>query len=414
MKYAAAVLSACVFVLLNTALVMPDELSDLKQEMKTLQKKIEDLEKKQQDQAKSVEKIQKQPSAYEVVTEQLKKQVTIGGHFKFFLADQSYGEVNGDNQHNSFAAGINDAWLYFSKNLTDYLQITVAPVIEVEAAATPSLGDRINRSGSANINVDIDEAYMTLRLPWQIETRAGAIYPLFSEEYGTKSWWHEQYHGNNGLMTLESWKSLGIEIYRNFDLNYFSLPVYLYPFLNGEDRGVIQDKRYTDNNSAKSALLHITPEFLAFGSRIRLLGSAGYGRWDDEGDKDSYQWAAGAEINLAGFSLSGEYMYRWREELPLIGGGTEDGQDRGWYVKAKYTLNPRWKFLLKYSDVELWAPGTDQLLTDHYQTWSGAINYWITESSTIIPQVEYVTADQQGSRETLDYWRYTLGWRTTF
>ena len=414
MKYTVAVLSACAFMLMSTNLAIPDELSDLKKQFEVLQQKIEELEKKQQDQAKSVEKIQKQPSAYEVVTEQLKKQVTVGGHFKFFLADQSYGEVNGDSQHDSFAAGINDAWLYLSKNLTDYLQITVAPVIEVEASATPSLGSNITRSGSANINIDIDEAYMTMRLPWQFEVKAGAVYPYFSEEYGTKSWWHEQYHGNNGLMTLESWKSMGIEIYRNFDFENFSLPVYFYPFLNGEDRGIFQDKRYTDNNSAKNVLLHTTPEFTAFGSRIRLLGSAGYGRWDDDGDKDSYQWAAGAELNFARFNISGEYMYRWREDLPLTGGGTEDGEDKGWYIKAKYTLNPQWKFLLKYSDVDLWAPGTNQLLTDHYQTWSAAINYWITESSTIIPQVEWVNADEQGSSEDLRYWRYTLGWRTTF
>lgn len=414
MKYTVAVFCACVFMLMNTNLAVPDEISDLKKQMEVLQKKIEDLEKKQQDQAKSVEKIQKQPSAYEVVSEQLKKQVTVGAHLKFFLADQSWGEVNSDNQHDSFAAGIDDVWLYFSKNLSDYLQITVAPVIEVEASATPSLGSNIERSGSANVDIDIDEAYMTLRLPWQVDVRAGAVYPLFSEEYGTKSWWHEQYHGNNGLLTLESWKSFGIEVYRNFDFESFSLPIYLYPFLNGEDRGVNWDKRYTDNNSAKNILLHTTPEFYAFGGRVRLLGSAGYGRWDDGGDNDAYQLAGGAEINYSSFSLSGEYMYRWREDLPLTGGGTEDGEDKGWYIKAKYTLNPQWRFLLKYSDVELWATGTNQLLTDHYQTWSGAIDYWITESSTIIPQIEYVDADQQGSTETLDYWRYTLGWRTTF
>ena len=414
MKYTVAVFSACVFMLVTTNLALPDELSELKKQVEVLQKKIEEMQKKQEEQAKSVEKIQKQPSAYEVVSEQLSKQVNVGAHFKFFLADQSRGEVNDDSQHNSFAAGIDDLWLYFSKNLTDYLQITVAPVVEVEASATPSLGSNITRSGSADVDIDIDEGYMTLRLPWQLEVRAGAIYPLFSEEYGTKSWWHEQYHGNNGLLTLESWKSAGIEIYRNFDFEHFSLPVYLYPFLNGEDRGVNWDKRYTDNNSAKNVLLHTTPEFYAFGSRVRLLGSAGYGRWDDGGDNDSYQLAGGAEVNYSSFGLSGEYMYRWREDLPLAGGGTEDGEDKGWYVKAKYTLNPQWRFLLKYSDVDLWATGTDNLLTDNYKTWSAAANYWIAESSTIIGQVEYVDADQQGSTESLDYWRYTLGWRTTF
>jgi hypothetical protein len=414
MRYTVAVFSAFVFIFMNFNLAMPDELSDLKKQFEVLQKKIEDLEKRQQDQAKSVEKIQKQPSAYEVVTEQLKKQVNVGGHFKFFLGDQSYGEVNDDSQHNSFAAGINNAWLYFSKNLTDYLQITVAPVITVQASATPSLGSNITRSNSSDVNIDIDEAYMTLRLPYQFEVKAGAIYPLFSEEYGTKSWWHEQYHGNQGLLNLQVWKSTGIEIYRNFDFESFSLPVYLYPFLNGYDRGPSYNYNYTDNNSAKNMLLHITPEFLAFGSKMRFLGSAGFGRWDNDGNNNAYQWAGGADFSRSGFSLSGEYMYRWNQDLPLTNGGSKDGEDKGWYIKAKYALNPQWKFLLKYSDVDLWATGTDNLLTDHYQTWCLAVDYNIAESSTIIPQVEYVNADQQGSDETLRYWRYTLGWRTTF
>ncbi len=415
MKYTAAVLGACLFLIVNSNLAFADELSELKQQVEALQKKIEAMEEKQKVQAESVEKIQKQPSAYEVVSEQLSKQVNIGGHLKFFLADQSRGEVNDDSQHNSFAGGVSNLWLYFSKNLTDWMQITVAPEISVEAAATPSLGANLDRSGSSNVDIDLDEAYITTRLPWwQIEMRTGAIYPLFSEEYGTKAWWHEQYNANNGLVTLEAWQSMGIELYKNFEFENFSLPVYFYPFLNGEDRGAIQDKRYTDNNTAKSMLLHTTPEFFAFGSRIRLLGSAGYGRWDDDGDKDAYQFAGGADVTYSSFNLSGEYMYRWREELPLTGGGTEDGEDKGWYIKAKYTLNPQWRFLLKYSDVELWATGADELLTDHYQTISAAINYWITDSSTIIPQIEYVDASQQGSSETLNYWRYTLGWRTTF
>jgi len=161
-------------------------------------------------------------------------------------------------------------------------------------------------------------------------------------------------------------------------------------------------------------LLHITPEFAAFGSRIRLLGSAGFGRWDNDGNNNAYQWAGGAEVKFSGLSLSGEYMYRWNQDLPLTGGGTQDGEDKGWYIKAKYSLNPQWKFMLKYSDVDLWATGTNQLLTDHYQTWCLAVDYNIAESSTIIPQVEWVNADQQGSSEDLRYWRYTLGWRTTF
>ncbi|MFZ0727577.1 MAG: hypothetical protein WAM61_17480, partial [Desulfobacterales bacterium] len=100
MKYTVAALSAFVFLLVSTNFASSDELSDLKEQLEVLQQKIEAMEKKQEAQAKSVEKIQKQPSAYEVVSEQLSKKVNIGGHFKFFLADQSIGKVNGEDQHN--------------------------------------------------------------------------------------------------------------------------------------------------------------------------------------------------------------------------------------------------------------------------------------------------------------------------
>ena len=111
---------------LGAGMAGADELTDLKQQLEQLQKKIEELEKKQEAQAKSVDKIKKQPSARQVVSDALGKQATIGGHFKFFLADQTTGERNDLSQHNSFSAGINDLWLYFSKGLTDWMQIILA------------------------------------------------------------------------------------------------------------------------------------------------------------------------------------------------------------------------------------------------------------------------------------------------
>ena len=396
-----------------SAITKADELEDLKNQLMELQKKIEEIEKKQKEQAKSVEKIKKQPSARTVVEEALGNQVTIGGHLKFFLADQSFGERNDLNQHNSFSAGINDLWLYFSKGLSDWIQITVAPEIHVEAGATPALGSDITRSGSANVDIDLDEAYMTLQLPKQVQLKAGAFYPMFSEEYATKNWWHEQYNASNGLVTLEAWQSIGIEAYRNFDFDQFSLPVYL-SLINGEDRGVNQVSRFTDNNNAMNFLAHAAPEFYAYGSRLRILGSAGVGRWDDEGENKQYEFSIGADATKGGLNVSGEYLYRWREDLPLLGGGTKDGEDKGWYVRANYTLNPQWRFLIKWSDVDLWSTSTDTLLTDNYKTLSAAINYWITSNSTIIPQIEYVDADRSDGSEDLQYFRYTLGWRTTF
>jgi hypothetical protein len=428
MKLTFVLTIVCAFLFLTPGIVKPDEISDLKKQLELLQQKLEELEKKQAEQTKEAEKVseleksvdelKKQPSAYEVVSEALGKRTTVGGHLKFFLADQSIGEVStttldNDNQNDSFAAGLSNLWLYFNKQLTDWMQISVAPELVVEAAATPVLGSNITRSGSANVDVEIDWAYLTLRLPWELELKGGAFYPYFSEEYASMIWWDEQYNGNQGLLTLESWKSTGLELYRNFDFEYFSLPVYVY-YLNGEDRGQFQDKRYSDNNSAKSGLLHVAPEFFAFGTRVKLLGSFGYGRWDNDGDNDSIQWAAGADLKYGGFGLSGEYLDRWRQDLPLTDGGTEDGKDKGWYVKGIYTFNPQWRVVLKYSDVDLWFPSTDKLLTDNYKTIYGSVNYFLTESSIIIPEISYVDADRSDSPDELKYWRYTLGWRTTF
>lgn len=425
MKFTVVLTFVCAFLFLSTGIARSQDVSDLKKQLEDLQQKIEALEKKQEEQAKeaekvseSVEEIQQQPSAYEVISEELGKQTVVGGHFKFFLADQSRGDVttsdfDDDSQHNSFAAGISDVWLYFSKNLNDWLQITVAPQLRVDAEATPVLGSEIERSGNADVDVEIDWAYLTARLPWDLELKAGAFYPLFSEEYGSKIWWDEQYNANNGLITLEAMKSAGLELYRNFDFENFSLPVWLY-YLNGEDRGINQDKRYTDNNSAKSGLIHVAPEFFAFGSRIKLLGSFGYGRWDNDGDKDSIQWEAGTDWTYRGFSLRGEYMNRWREDLPLNGGGTENGEDKGWYLRGMYTFNPQWRALLKYSDVDLWSSGENRLATDNYKVISGVLNYFLSESSIVMLQVNYTDADRDGGPDELKYWRYTLGWRTTF
>ena len=194
MKYTVVLTFVCAFLFLSTGIARSQDVSDLKRQLEELQQKIEALEKKQEEQAKeseevskSVEEIQQQPSAYEVISEELGKQTVVGGHFKFFLADQSRGDVttssfDDDSQHNSFAAGISDVWLYFSKNLNDWLQITVAPQLRVDAEATPVLGSEIERSGNADVDVEIDWAYLTARLPWDLELKAGAFYPLFSEE----------------------------------------------------------------------------------------------------------------------------------------------------------------------------------------------------------------------------------------
>ena len=58
---------------------------------------------------------------------------------------------------------------------------------------------------------------------------------------------------------------------------------------------------------------------MPLGARFKLLGSFGMGKWDDDGDNYSRQWAAGADIAYGPVNISGEYLSRWLEDLPLIG-----------------------------------------------------------------------------------------------
>lgn len=424
MKLSVIFTTACALLFLSGGLANSGEISDVNKKIEMLQQTIDELkeqvkelEKKQEAQTEAqaeeaetvaelsedVEGLQDLPSK---MAAKLAEGVTLGGHFKAYLLDRSDGERNSRDQNNNLSAGISDVWLYFGKRFSDWLSIDIVPKISVVAAATPALGADITRATSASVKLGLDEAFMTVRLPYELEVKAGAFYPMFSEEYARQTWWHEQYHGNEGLLRLESWRSNGIEIYRNFDFEEFSLPVYLY-WLNGDNAY----SRYVDNNGGKNVLVHVAPEFL--GGRLRLMGSFGYGKWDDNDDYGSLQWALEAEVKHKGLSLLGGYLYRGRDEVTLTGGGRADGDNQGWYIRGMYTFNSKWRALAKYSDVDLYYASTT-MLTDNYKTFSFAVNYWIWDGSTIIPQVEYVDAHRSGGLEELDYLRWTLGWRTTF
>lgn len=420
MKLGIIVATACAFIFLHAGSVKADEISDLNRKIEDLQqtinelkKQLEEVKQKQEEQEEAVIALEDAPPASKVVSDALGKRVNIGAHLKFYLADRSDGKRNNVDQKNNLSAGVSDLWLYFSKQLTDWLSIDVAPQIQVLAAATPTLGDDITRASSASVDLDLWEAYMTLRLPYQVELRAGALLPYFSEEYATQSWWHEQYHGNNGLVHLQAWRDNGIELYRAFDFANWSLPVYLYPYLNGATRGSDEEAPFVDNNSAKSVLLHVAPNFFVSGNRVKFLGSIGTGKWDSQDDNSSLQYGLGADVTIKGFNIKGEYLFRGLDDFPLVGGGTADWENKGYYVRGMYTFNPKWRALVKFSDVDQPFVSTT-METDNYQDLSFALNYWITQGSTLIGQVDYVDAERSDRSELLEYWRYTIGWRTTF
>lgn len=411
----------------HSGTALSDEISDLNKKIEILQGTIDELKEevaelktKQEEQkeevdyiSESVEDLEDRPSVSSVVSNTLNKKVNIGGHLKFHLLDRSDGERNNVDQNNNLSAGISDLWLYFSKNLSKWLSIDVAPRIRVTAAATPKLGGNISRQNNSDVDIDIDEAYMTIKLPYDVEVKAGTFYPFFSDEYAMQSWWHEQYHANLGLESLESWRDTGIEIYKTFDFEKFSIPVYFYPYLNGAITGDDYDTRFSDNNGGMSQLLHISPEFFFSGSRIRLLGSIAYGKWDDNDDKSALHYSVGAEVGYKKINILGEYIHRGRKDVSLLEGGSADWDNEGYFLRAMYTINPKWRVLAKFSDVDQPYVSTT-MLTDNYKTISFAVNYWFTDASTIISQIDSIDAERSDRSESLEYFRYTIGWRTTF
>ena len=427
MRLRTILIIGCSFLFFHSGNALSDEISDLNKKIEILQvtidelkEEVAELKKKQEEQkeevgyiTESVEDLEDRPSVSKVVSEALDKKVNIGGHLKFYLLDRSEGDRNDVDQNNNLSAGITDLWLYFSKSLSKWLSLDVAPRIKVSAAATPKLGGNISRQNNSSVDIDLDEAYMTVKMPWDVEVKAGTFYPFFSDEYAMQSWWHEQYHGNLGLVTLQSWRDTGIEIYKTFDFESFSLPVYFYPYLNGAITGDDYDTRFTDNNGGMSQLLHVSPEFFFAGSRVRLLGSIAYGKWDDNDDNSALSYSFGTEIGFKNINISGEYLHRKRNDVSLLQGGTADWNNKGYFLRAMYTVNPKWRVLAKFSDVDQPFVSTT-MLEDNYKTTSFAINYWFTDASTIISQIDSIDAERSDQSESLKYFRYTIGWRTTF
>ena len=126
MKLSIIFLIVCAFLLTNPSFATSDEISDLQKTIDELKGRVEELEE-------SLEEIEEQPSTAQAIADELGKKVNIGGHLKFYLLDKSVGERNGFDQNNNLSAGIHDLYLYFSKILTDWLSIDVAPQVRVIA-----------------------------------------------------------------------------------------------------------------------------------------------------------------------------------------------------------------------------------------------------------------------------------------
>nr|MBU1328695.1 hypothetical protein [Candidatus Omnitrophota bacterium] len=427
LKFSILLLVLCGFLVFSTGAVWADDLSDLKEQVRALQEtinnqqktieqlnsKVQAVETKQQAQAAEIKKVPELARAVDAIKEGpagLMEGASVGGHLKLYMFDASEGVVRGANgegkdaQHNNISAGIHHLYLYLNKELSDILKLDVAIDNSVSASATPSIGSDIARNSSATSSTSIHTATITALLPKGVELKTGVFNPMFSEEYSKETWWHEQYHQNQGLAYLESWHDSGIELYKNFDFEKVSLPVYV-SLLNGN-----ASSKYADNDSSKTLLLHIAPEL--FHTQLRLLGSVAFGNW---GNPDSsFQSVVGFDWKHEKLNITSEYIYRKWDDLVVTGSTKADGKKEGYYARALYNFTPEWVGLVKYSHAENYKTGSSTMLSDNYDTTTVGINYNITPSSTIIGDYSLINGERSNSSASIRANRYTIGWRTTF
>lgn len=431
MKSAIILFTAGAFVFFSLGFAQAEDFSELKEQIKVLQEtinaqqktidalntKIQGVEQKQEAQAKEIKKVPELAKKVGELKETTKlpgllEGISIGGHVKLYMFDRTQGERNDVHQHTNLSSGVGSHAfiLYVTKQLTDWLKVDTETDFGISAGATPAIGSNITRATTGSTSFSLNTVAMTANLPQDAELKVGVFWAMFSEEYTKQTWWHEVYHQNKGLTELQSWHDSGIELYKNFDFDKWSLPVY-FSLLNGNPTS-----RYVENNDDKTVLLHIAPEL--FQTKLRLLGTIGGGKWDDGDNGKALYAVSGFDWKYQKFNLTSEYIYKKYRTVPLAIGGANkanaDGKNEGYYIRAMYTFNPKWRALLKYSHAELYKTGIPTMRSDNYDTTSLALNYFITPNSTIIGQYMFIDGARSDESERIEANRFTLGWRTTF
>jgi hypothetical protein len=407
----------CAFMFSYAGFARADDVSDLKEQLRALKEqtsalstKIQELEAKQESQAKEIKKVpelaQKVSDLKESSLGQLTEGLSIGGHLKLFMFDRTQGKRNGESQHTNLSAGVatHAFVLYITKQLTDWLKLDTATDFGVSASATPALGSNLARAYNTTVSTTLRALNLQALLPQGYELKVGIFNPMFSEEFSKETFWHEQYNMNDGLCNLQSWHDSGISLYKNFDFDKWSLPVYL-EYLNGASQ-------YVDINEDKMVLLHIAPEL--FQTKLRLLGSLATGKWDDGDNGLAFFSVGGFDWKYQKFNLTSEYIYKYYGNVTTTGSANADGKKEGYYVRAMYTFNPTWRALVKYSHAEVYKTGSVNMKSDNYDTTALDINYFLTPNSDIIAEYQYIVGDRSDGSDKIRANRFTLGWRTTF
>jgi hypothetical protein len=404
-------------------------INQLESALKSLQKQVNQLEKNQTTQSKRTaralsgiknlkEKSAKQEAKQQ---EEAANALTIHGHLKLYLFDQSWGTENGNNESNNPSAGVSMLWLFMHKQINPNLSIEIDPWIKAITLATPNVTPGITRSQSG-YKITLWKAYVDASLPHQWDMKAGILVPEFSEEYARGIFWDQIYNLPPGMCRVLPLHAAGVELDKHYYVGNWGIPVYFYllsNFINSSDVGTDQ---------TKAVMIHVAPNiYLPNNSYLKLLGSYLAGKWDNNSNQNIFRYEAGLMWQYAKWTLKGEEIGGKWDNIPGAGayvGSQIDAKTDAYYVETLYKFNPKWQGLIEYSyakdlpggfsavDGIEGNPGFDGYYST-YKTITYGVDYFFTPTSVIEGELS-VGKSTNPEVGYLDYSRITLGWRTDF
>ncbi|MCL5674170.1 MAG: hypothetical protein M1501_00250 [Candidatus Omnitrophica bacterium] len=402
------------------------KIEQLQSVLNTLQKQVTQLEKNQTTQSRRtaralrrIKYLRKRSVKQEKQQqEEASKALTIHGHLKLYLFDQSWGTEDGANQSNNPSAGVSMLWLFMHKQITPNLSIEVDPWIKAVTLATPNVTPGITRSMSG-YKFTLWKAYVDASLPHEWDLKAGALTPEFSEEYARGIFWTQLYHLPPGMCRVLPLHAAGVELDKHYYVGNWGIPVYFYllsNFINSSDVGTDQ---------SKAVMVHVAPNiFLSGNSQVKFEGSYLAGKWDNTSSHNFSRDELGLVLNYAKWTLKGEEIGGKWDSVPGAVSGTIDAKTDAYYIESLYRFNPKWQSLVQYSyakdlpggfsavDGIEGNPGFDGYYST-YKTVTYGVDYFITPTSVIMGELS-VGKSTNPEIGGLDYSRLTVGWRTDF
>lgn len=357
-------------------------------------------------------------------TSLLYSQTVVGGHVKMVLSDYKSGKSDGKKGSESAGMALREFDIYISQEINDRISVETATEFSVSTSATPGFGKPIK--GEKNMPSDVTESFsgwrefkVKLNLPKGYELTTGILHPEWTWEYGAEKFWEEEINGSKFALNtdISALHETGFEVYRNFELEYMSLPVYLW-ITNGHSVA-------NDNNNTFDIGLKLQPELGA----VKFEGGIWTGKWDDEAQKSHIRWIAGVDYTAGKFNLRSEIgSARISKSVAIkdTSGAVVrygDSEPFGYIIKGFYHVKPWCKVMLAYDylkkDNSGGGPGEET-----YKTIIPGLIFDFSPSAHLI--VQGTIADWKRIREPallssaaarenkLKFDRIVVGWRITF